>query len=475
LRRQLAERVSPKQAIPGTMVAWRTPTGSEYGVVIGSDGTDLLVGVAYDRSLKNERRVKLYRDEALSAKVGGVGVTGVVMDIHRVPAKKAYRQGRMTGQAIQPYVKMGLGLQKESTDMFEVATDKLSEIRNALTEGRTRYIVQTFMHRGTLLHTDQFADLKKAKAKADKYSKDPPSMSVAKIRITDVDTGKVVWGVDIRGSERKVVVGESVTDKLSEIRNALMEGKKRYVVQSSTGNGKPLKTYQYDDLKKAKSMADMVSKPANYRSAHGTTKVRITDTETGKVVWAAETTGNKRKMVNEAKGTKYRMWTGPGKPVMKRLAGDLEKVPGVSGVVQGTENIIFSYEGDTINDLMKHSATSTLLKKYLKTRRGMPGGARPIQAGYARRTPNLPQDMHVYKGQTERKARLGSGGRFKALKKTLQKRGVRDPAALAAYIGRKKYGKKAFQALGKAGRKESVEQGVLPLLSVIRERLGREA
>jgi len=50
-------------------------------------------------------------------------------------------------------------------------------------------------------------------------------------------------------------------------------------------------------------------------------------------------------------------------------------------------------------------------------------------------------------------AKLGSGARFKSLKKKLGKRGVRNPGALAAYIGRKKYGKKRFQKLASAGKK----------------------
>lgn len=50
-------------------------------------------------------------------------------------------------------------------------------------------------------------------------------------------------------------------------------------------------------------------------------------------------------------------------------------------------------------------------------------------------------------------APLGSGGRFAALKKKLAKKGASDPAALAASIGRKKYGKAAFQKMGRAGRK----------------------
>ncbi len=51
------------------------------------------------------------------------------------------------------------------------------------------------------------------------------------------------------------------------------------------------------------------------------------------------------------------------------------------------------------------------------------------------------------------KPKLGSGARFKALKSKLASRpGVKDPGALAAYIGRKKYGAKKFAALGKKGK-----------------------
>ena len=53
------------------------------------------------------------------------------------------------------------------------------------------------------------------------------------------------------------------------------------------------------------------------------------------------------------------------------------------------------------------------------------------------------------------KPALGSGGRFKALKKELAgKKGVKDPGALAAAIGRKKLGKAKFQALAAKGRKK---------------------
>lgn len=51
------------------------------------------------------------------------------------------------------------------------------------------------------------------------------------------------------------------------------------------------------------------------------------------------------------------------------------------------------------------------------------------------------------------KAKLGSGARFKSLEKKLEKKGVDNPAALTAWIGRKKYGKEKFQELASKGKK----------------------
>ena len=50
------------------------------------------------------------------------------------------------------------------------------------------------------------------------------------------------------------------------------------------------------------------------------------------------------------------------------------------------------------------------------------------------------------------KAKLGSGARFKALKNKLASKGAFNPGALAAFIGRKKYGKKRFQKLASKGK-----------------------
>jgi hypothetical protein len=53
------------------------------------------------------------------------------------------------------------------------------------------------------------------------------------------------------------------------------------------------------------------------------------------------------------------------------------------------------------------------------------------------------------------KGRLGTGKRFKRLSAALERRGASSPAALAAWIGREKYGKARFQKLAVKGRRRS--------------------
>jgi hypothetical protein len=48
---------------------------------------------------------------------------------------------------------------------------------------------------------------------------------------------------------------------------------------------------------------------------------------------------------------------------------------------------------------------------------------------------------------------LGSGARFAAVEASAAASGARDPGAVAAAAGRKKYGAKRFAAMGAAGRK----------------------
>lgn len=49
----------------------------------------------------------------------------------------------------------------------------------------------------------------------------------------------------------------------------------------------------------------------------------------------------------------------------------------------------------------------------------------------------------------------GGGGRYQKLVKKLATGGAKDPKALAASIGRKKYGKEKFQQMAAKGRKRA--------------------
>lgn len=54
----------------------------------------------------------------------------------------------------------------------------------------------------------------------------------------------------------------------------------------------------------------------------------------------------------------------------------------------------------------------------------------------------------------KKKPPLGSGERFKQLTKKLAAKGAENPKALAAYIGRKKYGSSKMSKMAAAGRKK---------------------
>ena len=56
------------------------------------------------------------------------------------------------------------------------------------------------------------------------------------------------------------------------------------------------------------------------------------------------------------------------------------------------------------------------------------------------------------------KMRLGGGGRYEKLVGELEKKGVKDPAALAAAIGRKRLGKARFQSLAAKGRRRALRE-----------------
>lgn len=51
------------------------------------------------------------------------------------------------------------------------------------------------------------------------------------------------------------------------------------------------------------------------------------------------------------------------------------------------------------------------------------------------------------------KPKLGSGERFKAVMASAKRSGAENPAAVAAAVGRRKYGGKKMAAMAAAGRK----------------------
>jgi hypothetical protein len=52
------------------------------------------------------------------------------------------------------------------------------------------------------------------------------------------------------------------------------------------------------------------------------------------------------------------------------------------------------------------------------------------------------------------RAKLGSGARFKAIERAAAKSGARDPAAIAAAAGIKKYGVRKMSKMAAAGRRK---------------------
>lgn len=56
-------------------------------------------------------------------------------------------------------------------------------------------------------------------------------------------------------------------------------------------------------------------------------------------------------------------------------------------------------------------------------------------------------------GSKKKTPKLGTGARFKKVAASAAKSGARDPNAVAAAVGRKKYGSKRMAALSAAGRK----------------------
>ena len=96
-------------------------------------------------------------------------------------------------------------------------------------------------------------------------------------------------------------------------------------------------------------------------------------------------------------------------------------------------------KGTAMKKPMVSSPKKNLIKKTETTKRKAPSGIKKTGK---------------FQGKSNR---LGGGGRFAQVKAAVTgKKGVYNPAGLAAYIGRKSLGKKKFQSLAARGKKRTL-------------------
>lgn len=65
----------------------------------------------------------------------------------------------------------------------------------------------------------------------------------------------------------------------------------------------------------------------------------------------------------------------------------------------------------------------------------------------------MPGSMKGGKSEPASGDKLGGGGRFKTLKAKLAEKGAENPGAMAAAIGRSKFGSKKMASMAKKGKK----------------------
>ena len=63
------------------------------------------------------------------------------------------------------------------------------------------------------------------------------------------------------------------------------------------------------------------------------------------------------------------------------------------------------------------------------------------------------------RGSKKKTPKLGTGKRFKAVEASARKPGARDPKAVAAAVGRKKFGGSKMAKMAAAGRKRAARKG----------------
>lgn len=87
----------------GTLVQWRAGKSSEVGVVVGTEGRDVLAVSTYDSSLDNTASTKMYRDEKLTQLLPQGSNSLFRQDVHRIPRQMLQVQGKVQGTEQRSY------------------------------------------------------------------------------------------------------------------------------------------------------------------------------------------------------------------------------------------------------------------------------------------------------------------------------------------------------------------------------------
>jgi hypothetical protein len=107
---------------PGTVVGWKANGSSEVGIVIGTQGRDVLVVSTFARSLENQPATKTYRDPGLTAKLPQLKDPSLERDVHRIPRAKVKPQGMLQGRERSVYQRLARFMQM-SQKREDVQTD----------------------------------------------------------------------------------------------------------------------------------------------------------------------------------------------------------------------------------------------------------------------------------------------------------------------------------------------------------------
>lgn len=144
--------------------------------------------------------------------------------------------------------------------------------------------------------------------------------------------------------------------------------------------------------------------------------------------------------------------------------GGVEQLPGGitmngSDIAKGLREIVEMTKGALLEtgygtDSLQLTGGAALRRSGLNGGKQTRSKGRRIQGGAIVKSKKRKQKKGPYERTVAAGAKLGSGARFRAVAEEARRGGARDPEAVAAAVGRRKYGKKRFQQMAAAGRKK---------------------